>query len=68
MLFGRELLQVLACPQDRGELLFVESEECFYNPRLRLRYPIRDGVPVLLVEEAQTVGEQEHRRLVGEHG
>jgi uncharacterized protein YbaR (Trm112 family) len=58
------LLDVLACPQDRGDLLYLEHEQCLYNPRLRFRYPIRDGIPVLLVDEAEKVDDTEHDRLI----
>ena len=58
------LLDVLACPEDRGPLLWFEDEEILYNPRLRRRYAIQDDIPVMLVEEAEAVGEEEHARLL----
>lgn len=57
------LIQVLACPADKGPLLWFEDEDVLYNPRLRKAYAVRDGVPVLLVDEATDVGEAEHERL-----
>jgi uncharacterized protein YbaR (Trm112 family) len=57
------LLDVLACPVDKGPLLWFEDEGILYNPRLRKSYPVTDGVPVLLVEEGVEVGETEHDRL-----
>jgi uncharacterized protein YbaR (Trm112 family) len=57
------LLGILACPEDKGPLLYFEDEAALYNPRLRRRYRILDGIPVLLVEEAETVSETEHARL-----
>lgn len=57
------LLEILACPEDKGPLLYFEAEETLYNPRLRRRYRIREGIPVMLVEEAETVDEDEHQRL-----
>lgn len=57
------LLDILACPEDKGPLLYLEDEATLYNPRLRRRYRIEDGIPVLLVEEAETVDEAEHARL-----
>ncbi|MGD9622637.1 MAG: Trm112 family protein [Mycolicibacterium sp.] len=56
------LLSILVCPADRGSLLYVEDS--LYNPRLRRRYRIDDGIPVLLVDEAVAVEDAEHRRLV----
>lgn len=58
------LLEILACPEDKGPLLYFPDEQALYNPRLRRRYRIEDGIPVLLVEEAETVDEAEHRRLL----
>jgi uncharacterized protein len=57
------LLDVLACPVDKGPLLWFADEGILYNPRLRKSYPVVDGVPVLLVEEGSEVGEAEHDRL-----
>jgi uncharacterized protein YbaR (Trm112 family) len=57
------LLDVLACPVDKGPLLWFEDEDILYNPRLRKSYRVVDGVPVLLVEEGADVSESEHERL-----
>lgn len=57
------LLEILACPEDKGPLLYFADEECLYNPRLRRRYRVDDGIPIMLVEEAETVDEAEHERL-----
>lgn len=53
------LLSILACPQDKGPLLLV-GDEVLYNPRLRRAYPIENGIPVLLIDEARDVTEAEH--------
>ncbi len=58
------LLDVLACPIDRGPLLWFEDENVLYNPRLRKSYAVVDGVPVLLADEAADVGDAEHERLM----
>jgi uncharacterized protein len=56
------LLSILVCPDDRGPLLLVD-DELLYNPRLRRAYRIEDGIPVLLIDEARDVDEDEHIRL-----
>ncbi|HKI41895.1 MAG: Trm112 family protein [Mycobacterium sp.] len=56
------LLGILVCPADRGPLVLVDNE--LYNPRLRRAYRIEDGIPVLLIEEARDVDEDEHARLM----
>lgn len=57
------LLSILVCPADRGSLLLI-GDELLYNPRLHRAYPIEDGIPVLLVDEAVEVGPEEHERLM----
>lgn len=56
------LLGILVCPADRGPLILVD--QLLYNPRLRRAYRIEDGIPVLLVDEAVEVSDDEHARLV----
>ena len=58
------LLEILACPQDKGPLLYFEDEDLLYNPRLRRAYAINDGIPDMLIEDASDVDEQEHQRLL----
>ena len=58
------LLAILACPQDKGPLYFIADEDALYNPRLKRRYDVRDGIPVMLVDEATTVSDEEHARLM----
>ncbi len=57
------LVEILACPEDKGPLLYFVDEESLYNPRLHRRYTVRDGIPVMLIEEAETVTDEEHERL-----
>ncbi|HWD50822.1 MAG TPA: Trm112 family protein [Acidimicrobiales bacterium] len=58
------LIDVLACPEDKGSLLYFEAEDRLYNPRLHRSYEIRDGIPVMLIDEATTVDDAEHTRLM----
>ena len=58
------LLAILACPQDKGPLFFVADEDALYNPRLQRRYDVRDGIPVMLIDEATTVDAAEHARVM----
>lgn len=62
MALDSRLLSILVCPDDRGPLLYVDG--ALYNPRLRRRYRIDDGIPVLLIDEAITVDDTEHQRLL----
>lgn len=47
-----KLLEVLACPQDKGPLRYLEEENLLVNERLGRAYRIDDGIPVLLLDEA----------------
>ena len=58
------LLEILACPEDKGPLYYLESEALLYNPRLHRRYDVRDDIPVMLIPEATTVDDTEHERLM----
>ncbi|HPB46128.1 MAG: Trm112 family protein [Microthrixaceae bacterium] len=58
------LLEFLACPQDKGPLLYLADEDLLYNPRLKVAYAIKEGIPVMLASEATSVSEDEHQRIV----
>ncbi len=65
MALDPQLLDILACPQDKGPLLYFADEDVLYNPRLHRRYLVRQGIPIMLVDEAETVSDAEHDRLTG---
>ena len=62
------LLNILVCPADRGPLVLVRDNDTdvLYNPRLRRAYRVEDGIPVLLVDEARDVDDDEHVRLMAQ--
>jgi len=64
MALNPKLLEVLACPEDKGPLLYFEDEQSLYNPRLQRRYSIKDDIPIMLIDEAETVDASEHDRLI----
>ena len=57
------LLAILACPEDKGPLYYLESEQVLFNPRLRRTYEVRDDIPVMLVEEATALDDESFDRL-----
>ena len=65
MSLSTDLLAILACPEDKGPLYYLEADELLYNPRLTRAYAVRDGIPVMLVDEATTVDADEHARIMG---
>ncbi|MCP3863257.1 MAG: Trm112 family protein [Aestuariibacter sp.] len=57
MAFDRKLLDVIACPVCKGKLLFTQHNDadalvCRFD---RLVYPLKDGIPVLLEEQATSI-------------
>ena len=64
MTLDPRLLEILACPEDKGPLLYFADEDLLYNPRLHRSYAITDGIPVMLIDEATDVDDAEHARLV----
>src|SRR5262249_25809616 len=63
MALDPKLLEILACPEDKGPLLYFEDESSLYNPRLKRRYEVRDDIPIMLIDEAETVDDAEDARL-----
>jgi uncharacterized protein len=47
----KQLLEILVCPADHGPL--TEEGDRLACGRCRRRYPVRDGIPVMLIEEAE---------------
>ena len=64
MALNPKLLEILACAEDKGPLLYFEDEASLYNPRLKRRYSIKDDIPIMLIDEAETVNDDEHARLL----
>ncbi|MET8824844.1 Trm112 family protein [Streptomyces sp. NPDC004610] len=65
------LLRILACPLDKEPLHLLpptgetgDEDGALYNPRLRRRYPIVDGVPHLLPSSGEQIPEDEHADLL----
>ncbi len=50
------LLEILACPRSKAPLRYAEDTDELVCDESGLAYPIRDGIPVLLVDEAREVG------------
>jgi uncharacterized protein YbaR (Trm112 family) len=64
MALDEQLLEILACPEDKGPLLYFPDEDALYNPRLQRRYRIDDDIPVMLIDEAEALDDEEHERLM----
>jgi uncharacterized protein YbaR (Trm112 family) len=64
MALDPKLLDILACPEDKGALLYFAREGFLYNPRLKRKYRVEDDVPVMLIEEAAAVSQADHDALL----
>jgi len=64
MALDPQLLDILACPEDKGPLYYLEDEDALYNPRLKRRYDVKDDIPVMLIDEAHAVDDAEHDRVM----
>lgn len=54
-----KLLEVLVCPQTRTPLRYDRERQELVSERARLAYPVRDGVPIMLIDEARELGPDE---------
>jgi uncharacterized protein YbaR (Trm112 family) len=52
MAIRQELLKILACPKCKGDIRVTEKEDGLVCDACRLIYPIKDGIPVMLIDEA----------------
>jgi len=60
----RELLSILVCPESHAPLVQVGDWLYSTDAATRKRYPIRDGIPIMLIDEAETVDEEEWKRTL----
>lgn len=56
MALSKDLLEILACPQCKGEIVPDENQDNLLCHACKLAYPVRDGIPVMLVDEALPLG------------
>lgn len=59
-----KLLELLVCPVTKGPLEYDKKKQELISPQAKLAYPIRDGVPVMLADEARTLKATEIKRSV----
>ena len=56
MTIDAELLAILACPQCKSPVKMENEKIICLNPQCGVRFPIRDGIPVMLIDEAEKPG------------
>jgi uncharacterized protein YbaR (Trm112 family) len=52
-----KLLEILVCPATKGPLRYDAEAQELISERAGLAYPIRDGIPIMLVDEARPLGD-----------
>ena len=55
-MIDKELMEILVCPNCRGDVEELEAEQIIACTKCGYRYPVRDGIPVMLVDEAEKPG------------
>ncbi len=63
---NKALLDILVCPLSRSPVLQKGDWLYSTDPQTRRRYPIRDGIPIMLIDESEVVAEEEFDRLMAE--
>ena len=59
----KKLLDILVCPVTKGPLIYDKKNQELISKSARLAYPVRDGIPVMLEEEARTLSSEEVENL-----
>ena len=55
MTISPQLLAILVCPRCKGQLVYLEEAASLTCEHCRLRYPVRDDIPIMLVDEATSL-------------
>jgi len=55
MAISKELLEILACPQCKGEVTLTPAEDGLVCGKCRLLYAIKDDIPIMLIDEATRI-------------
>ena len=58
-----QLLDILVCPVTKGPLKYDKDAQELVSTSARLAYPIRDGIPVMLEDEARTISDDEYEKF-----
>ncbi|MBF6559771.1 MAG: Trm112 family protein [Candidatus Binataceae bacterium] len=55
MAIAQELLEILACPKCKGGLRLADQPEALICDACKLRYPIKEDIPIMLIDEAESL-------------
>ena len=62
-----DLLAIMVCPESHARLILVGDWLYSTDPATRRRYPVREGLPIMLIEESEVVGETEFQRVMQQY-
>lgn len=68
MPINEKLLEILACPLTKKPVVLDGNWIVSTDPDTRRRYPIKDDIPVMLIEESEEMNEAEWREIMSRHG
>ena len=57
MAINQELLEILACPKCKGDIYLNDAEDGLICDNFKLLYEIRDDIPIMLIDEARSLGD-----------
>jgi len=63
-----DLLEILACPETKAPVVLEGEWIVSTDPATRRRYPVKDDIPIMLIEEAETMDEEEWKAVMEKHG
>ncbi len=55
MAISKELLEILACPQCKGDVVLTDGQDALVCHKCKLRYAIKDDIPIMLIDEAERI-------------
>jgi len=56
MALDEKLLEILRCPKCKGDVQITEKQDGLVCGACKLRYPIKDDIPIMLIDEAERLG------------
>ena len=68
MPIDKELLDILVCPETKAPLVLDGETLVSTDAESRRRYRIDDGIPVMLIDDSEVLGEDEWREIMARHG
>lgn len=67
MAIPEKLLEILACPLSKAPVVLDDGWIVSTDPQTRRRYPIKDDIPIMLVEESEELSEDDWKAVMAKH-